>query len=103
MSVSMHFYSLSMSYKALAAFALWMIVSSGATAAAGLVADQQQIDGAVCSAAVASGDDEKIIHACGRLIDDDKTTKTDRTHALIARALAYDRMGQLDRAIADYT
>ena len=36
------------------------------------------------------------------LIDNDKTSKADRIKALIARAAAYDRKEQIDRAIGDY-
>ena len=61
-----------------------------------------QADPAPCVAAVAASDDDKIIAACGALIDNDKTVKADRIKALIARAGAYDRKEQVDRAIGDY-
>jgi tetratricopeptide (TPR) repeat protein len=60
-----------------------------------------QIDQAPCMAALASGDDDKIIATCNKLIDSDKTPKADRLKALIARAAAYDRKGEIDRAIGD--
>jgi tetratricopeptide (TPR) repeat protein len=60
-----------------------------------------QIDPAPCVAAAAS-DADKIIAICGALIDNEKTAKADRIKALIARAGAYDRKDQTDRAIADY-
>jgi tetratricopeptide (TPR) repeat protein len=59
-------------------------------------------DPAPCVAAVAAGDDEGIIAACGALIENDKTAKADRIKALIARGGAYARKEQIDRAIADY-
>ena len=46
-------------------------------------------------------DDDKIIAICGPLIDGEKTSKADRIKALIARAGAYDRKDQIDRAIGD--
>jgi tetratricopeptide (TPR) repeat protein len=60
-----------------------------------------QIDQAPCMAALASGDDDRVIAVCNRLIDSDKTPKADRLKALIARAAAYDRKGEIDRAIGD--
>jgi tetratricopeptide (TPR) repeat protein len=61
----------------------------------------EQIDSAPCMAAIVSGDDDKIIAACNTLIDNDKAPKADRIRALIARATAYDRKGEIDRAIGD--
>jgi tetratricopeptide (TPR) repeat protein len=61
-----------------------------------------QVDPAPCVAAAASGDDEKIVAICGALVDNEKTQKADRIKALIARAGAYDRKDQIDRAIGDY-
>jgi tetratricopeptide (TPR) repeat protein len=61
-----------------------------------------QIDPAPCVAAVAANDADRIIAVCGALIDNDKTLKANRIKALIARAGAYDRKDQLDRAIGDY-
>lgn len=58
-------------------------------------------DPAPCLAAVTANDDDKIISACGALIDNEKTTRADRLKALIARAGAFTRMEQIDRAIAD--
>jgi tetratricopeptide (TPR) repeat protein len=64
-------------------------------------ATDPQIDSAPCVAAIAAGDDDKIIAVCGALIDNEKTLKADRIKALAARAGAYDRKDQTDRAIAD--
>jgi tetratricopeptide (TPR) repeat protein len=61
-----------------------------------------QIDPAPCVAAVASDDADRIIAVCGALIDNEKTLRPDRAKALIARARAYDRTDQIDRAISDY-
>jgi tetratricopeptide (TPR) repeat protein len=52
--------------------------------------------------AAAAGDDDKIIAVCGVLIDNDKTVRSDRVRALIARGGVYDRKDQIDRAIGDY-
>jgi tetratricopeptide (TPR) repeat protein len=60
------------------------------------------VDPAPCVAAAAAGDDDKIIAACGALIDNDKTVRPDRVRALIARGGVYDRKDQIDRAIGDY-
>ena len=72
-----------------------------ASATGGEVKDLQA-DPAPCNAAAAANDDEKILSACGALIDNDKTVKADRTRALIARAGVLTRRDQIDRAIADY-
>ena len=59
------------------------------------------IDPAPCFAAAEAHDDDKIIAICGPLIDSEKTSKADRLKALIARAGAFDRKDQIDRAIGD--
>ena len=59
-------------------------------------------DPAPCVAAGATDDADKVIALCGALIDNEKTGKPDRIKALIARATAYDRKDQIDRAIGDY-
>jgi tetratricopeptide (TPR) repeat protein len=64
-------------------------------------ATDPQVDTAPCMAAIAANDDDRIVAVCGPLIDNDKTLKADRVKALIARAGAYDRKDQIDRAIAD--
>ena len=61
----------------------------------------EQIDSAPCMAALTAGDDDKIIAACGALIGNDKAPRADRVKAAIARAAAYDRRGEIDRAIGD--
>ena len=58
-------------------------------------------DPAPCLAAAAGNDADKVIAVCGALIDNDKTPASDRIKALIARAAAWDRKDQIDRAIAD--
>jgi tetratricopeptide (TPR) repeat protein len=59
------------------------------------------IDPAPCFAAAEANDDDKIIAICGLLIDGEKTPRADRLKALIARAGAFDRKDQIDRAIGD--
>ena len=61
----------------------------------------EQIDSAPCTAALNAADDEKIIASCGALIGNDKAPKADRVKAAIARAGAYERKGEVDRAIGD--
>jgi tetratricopeptide (TPR) repeat protein len=59
------------------------------------------LDPAPCFAAVETRDDDKVIAICGPLIDAEKTARADRLKALIARAGAFDRKDQIDRAIGD--
>jgi len=61
----------------------------------------EQIDSAPCMTALTVADDEKIIAACDALIGNDKAPKADRIKALVARAAAYDRKGEIDHAIGD--
>ena len=61
----------------------------------------EQIDSEPCMAALSTGNDDRVIAACNALIESDKAAKGDRIKALIARAAAYDRKGEIDRAIAD--
>ena len=61
----------------------------------------EQIDSAPCTAALTAANDEKIIASCGALIGNDKAPKADRVKAAIARAAAYDRKGEIERAIGD--
>jgi tetratricopeptide (TPR) repeat protein len=55
-----------------------------------------------CVAAAAADDIDKTIAVCGTLIDNEKTPRAERIKGLIARAGAYDRTEQTDRAIGDY-
>ena len=61
----------------------------------------EQIDSAPCMAALSASDDDRIIAACAGLIGNDKAPKSDRIKAAIARAAAFDRKGETDRAIGD--
>jgi tetratricopeptide (TPR) repeat protein len=61
-----------------------------------------QIDPGACLAATTAGDADRIIVLCGALTENEKTLRPDRVRALIARAAAYERKDQLDRAIGDY-
>jgi tetratricopeptide (TPR) repeat protein len=61
----------------------------------------EQIDSAPCMASITAADDEKIVASCGAVIGNDKAPKTDRVKAAVARASAYDRKGDIDRAIGD--
>jgi tetratricopeptide (TPR) repeat protein len=65
-------------------------------------ATNPQADPAPCAAAAAADDADKTIAVCGALIDNEKTPRAERIKALIARAAAYDRKDQIDRAIGDY-
>jgi len=61
----------------------------------------EQIDSAPCMAALTAADDDKIIASCAALIGNDKAPRADRIKAAIARAAAYDRKAEIDRAIGD--
>ena len=61
----------------------------------------EQIDSAPCTAALTAADDDKIIAFCDALIGNDKAPKADRVKAALARASAYDRKGEIERAIGD--
>jgi tetratricopeptide (TPR) repeat protein len=61
----------------------------------------EQIDSAPCMAALTAADDARIIASCDALIGNDKAPKADRIKAAIARAAAYDRKGEIERAIGD--
>jgi tetratricopeptide (TPR) repeat protein len=101
MGLSMRSIFLAMMLGAVIAGAVSPIFSVRAIAAANEPADQP-VDPAPCVAAAAANDDDKIVAICGPLIDNEKTLKPDRVKALIARAGAYDRNDQIDRAIGDY-
>ena len=85
----------------MASIAIDIIALSPRAAAATSEPTGEQIDSAPCMAALMAGDDDKIIAACDALIGNDKAPKADRIKAAIARAAAYDRKGEIDRAIGD--
>jgi len=94
-------YSKSLIRNAALASVLWAALPHSAYAATG-EPTEEQIDSAPCMGAVTANDDDKIIAVCGALINNEKAPKADRVKALIARAAAYDRKDQIDRAIGDY-
>ena len=81
---------------------LWAALPQGARATGAEPSTDPQIDPAPCVAAALTNDSDKIIAICGALADNEKSLRADRIKALIARAGAYDRKDQLDRAIGDY-
>ncbi len=81
---------------------LWAALPHGAGATGAEPAADPKIDPAPCVAAAAADDFDKVIAVCGALIDNEKTGKPDRIKALVARAGAFDRKDQIDRAIGDY-
>lgn len=89
--------------RAALALALWVAHSPAALATGAEPAKDVQVDPAPCLAAAASGEDDKIVSACGALIDNEKTAKPDRIKALLARAGAHDRKAMIDAGIADYS
>lgn len=64
--------------------------------------DMPLADPSPCLSAIAASDGDKIVDACGALIDNEKTAKADRLKALIARGGVFIRRNQVERAIADY-
>jgi tetratricopeptide (TPR) repeat protein len=80
----------------------WTAGCGAALAAASDSSDEPKIDPAPCFAAADKADPEPIIANCGGVIDNEKTPAADRLKALLARAGAYLREQQDDRAIADY-
>jgi tetratricopeptide (TPR) repeat protein len=98
----MRFFPAALIRTAAAAFLLWSALPHGASATGAESATDLQVDPAPCVAAAAANDSDEIIAVCGALIGNEKTLKADRIKALIARAGAYDRKDQIDRAIGDY-
>jgi tetratricopeptide (TPR) repeat protein len=80
----------------------WAALPIGAFAVTADPATTPLVDPAPCLAAAAAIEDDRIVAVCGALVDNDKTLKADRIKALIARADAYVRKDQIDRAIGDY-
>jgi tetratricopeptide (TPR) repeat protein len=87
---------------AIAAVVLAVPADRAAAATVTEPAPDLQVDPRLCLAAAAANDADKVIAICGPLIENEKTLKADRIKALIARAGAYDRNAQIDRAIGDY-
>jgi tetratricopeptide (TPR) repeat protein len=83
------------------AVVLWLAVAPHMASAATVEPTGEQIDSAACMAALTADDDDKVIASCAALIGNDKAPKADRVRAAMARATAYDRKGEIDRAIAD--
>ncbi|CAN7707532.1 hypothetical protein LJR220_006950 [Bradyrhizobium sp. LjRoot220] len=81
---------------------LWTALVQGGLATGAEPAGDPQVDPAPCIAAAAADDDDKTISVCGALIGNEKTARSDRVKALIARGGAYQRKDMTDRAIADY-
>ena len=84
------------------AFLLWTAFAQAAFATGAEPVHDLQVDPAPCIAAAAGNDDDKTISVCGALIGNEKTARSDRIKALIARGGANDRKDLIDRAIADY-
>jgi tetratricopeptide (TPR) repeat protein len=83
-----------------AVFCCALAIGAGATGTE--PAADPLLDPAPCVAAVTANDDDRIMAACGPLIDNQKTAKGDRIKALIARAGVFSRRNEVARAIADY-
>jgi uncharacterized protein YecT (DUF1311 family) len=81
---------------------LAMTIAPGAVLATGAEpATLPPVDPAPCFAAIASNDDDKVVAACGAVIDNERTARADRIKALTARASVFARKDQVDRAISD--
>lgn len=88
--------------RALLIVASLLIAASPAFATGGEPPDDPTADPVACLAAAAKPDDRHTIVLCSRVIDSRETEKGLRCKALLARAAAHARIGQVDRAIADY-
>jgi tetratricopeptide (TPR) repeat protein len=66
--------------------------------------DDPSVDPAACRAAAAAAplDADRVIALCSKVIDARETGRDDRVKALVARATAYARKQQIDRAIVDH-
>jgi tetratricopeptide (TPR) repeat protein len=87
---------------AFVALVVWAALPHGISATGNEPAVVPRIDPAPCLAAIAATDDDRIVAVCGAVIDGEKTDKTDRIKALIARAAVWQRKDMIDRAIEDY-
>jgi tetratricopeptide (TPR) repeat protein len=92
---------LSMPIRKLTVALLWLTMAPQLASAAPSEPTGEQIDSAPCMAALTASDDDRIIAVCAGLIGNDKAPKADRVKAAVARAAAYDRKGEIDRAISD--
>jgi tetratricopeptide (TPR) repeat protein len=86
----------------LVATAIWAASTHDISATGSEPTTVPQVDPAPCMAAISASDDDKIIAACGVVIDGDMTEKADRIKALIARAGVWQRRDMIDLAIEDY-
>ena len=85
-----------------AIIAIGVLISPRLHAAGADTGTLPPVDPAACMAAISANDDDKVAADCGALVDNEKTAKADRIKALAARAAAFARKDQLDRAISDY-
>jgi tetratricopeptide (TPR) repeat protein len=81
---------------------LWTAFVQAAFATGAEPAKDVKADPTPCLGAVSAADDDKIFSVCGELLDHDRLAKADRIKALIARGAAFDRKGNIARAIDDY-
>jgi tetratricopeptide (TPR) repeat protein len=82
---------------------VWVAPPGNAFGAVSEPTTDSKIDFAPCFAAAAvEAVPDQIIASCGPVIDNDKTPASERLRAVLARAGAYVRKEQDDRAIADY-
>ena len=88
--------------KLVAVSLLCVALAQGASATGVEPSKDLRVDPAPCLAAALARDDDKTVAACGALIDNAKTEKSDRIKALVARGAAHERKDMIERAIADY-
>ncbi|WP_370691226.1 hypothetical protein [Bradyrhizobium sp.] len=84
------------------AFVLSVASLHGAFATGAKPSTDPEVDPAPCVAAATANDADRIIAACGVLIDSARTLKPDRIKALVARGGAHERKDMIDNAISDY-
>jgi tetratricopeptide (TPR) repeat protein len=88
--------------RAVAIAVLLGIAAAPAHAAVSEPTEIAPVDPAPCRQAALAKDADAVIAKCDAVIDHDKTAKSDRLAALLARAEAYQSQQQFDRALADY-
>lgn len=82
--------------------ASFLLAASPAFATGGEPPDDPTADPGACLAAANMPDERRTIALCSKVIESRDTEKKQRCKALLARAAARARIGEVDRAIADY-
>jgi tetratricopeptide (TPR) repeat protein len=79
-----------------------MITSHSVLADSTATPGEPSTGSSLCLAAIAAHDDDRIVDACGTLLDNEKAARNDRIQALIARAGVFRSRAEINRSIVDY-